>query len=247
MAPRSGQLALALKPRFGWGGARPGAGRKRAGRGRVPHRARAPISSRHPVHVTLRLERGIESLRTKRAYRIVRRAMAEGRDRFGFRLVHYSVQRDHLHLIVETKDERALSRGIKGLQVRVARRLNTLLARTGRVFGDRYHARALETPREVRSGLAYVLLNARKHARQSGRPLRSERADPCSSAVYFDGWKRPIRCAVERRDPPPVEPPRTWLLRIGWRRRGLISPAEVPGARSHPRRDFGGERELSET
>jgi len=95
----------------------------------------------------------------------VRKALAEGKQHFGFSLVHFSVQRDHLHLIAEASDRRALSRGIQGLSIRVARAVNRQLARKGRLFSDRYHARALKTPREVRFALRYVLLNARKHTR----------------------------------------------------------------------------------
>jgi REP element-mobilizing transposase RayT len=154
--------------------------------------------------------------------------MAEGCDRSGFRLIHFSVQPNHLHLIVEAADAIALSRGIKGLEVRIARRLNALLRRKGRFFSDRYHARALRTPREVRAAIAYVLLNLRKHAHQSGRKLSSDRADPLSSAIYFDGWRHPIICILKREDPPPVTQAETWLLREGWKRHGLIAASEIP-------------------
>ena len=201
----SAQLSLELKPRYGWGGARPGAGRKPTGKAGVPHR-----------------------LRTKKAFGVICRVLQEASDRFGAWIVHFSVQGNHMHLIAEANDERALSRSIKGLQVRIARGLNVLFGRSGRVFKDRYHTRALKTPGEVRHGIAYVILNARKHTKQSGRALTSELADPCSSAIYFDGWEEPIRCVAEPTSPPPVAAPRTWLLRVGWRRRGLISAREIP-------------------
>ena len=97
-------------------------------------------------------------------FRSVRRALAGARDRFGFRLVHFSVQRDHLHLLAEAHDRRALGRGMQGLAIRVAKAVNRRLDRHGKVFGDRYHAHALRTPRETRSALRYVLSNIRKHA-----------------------------------------------------------------------------------
>jgi len=228
MKRRSPQLALGLKPRFGWGGARKGAGRKPTGTAGVPHRARERVLSRHPSHVTLRVLRGLPSLRTQRCFARVRQAMVQGCDRSGFRLIHFSVQTNHLHLIVEAADEVALSRGIKGLEVRIARRLNALIRRKGRFFSDRYHARALTTPREVRAAIAYVLLNSRKHAHQSGKKLSSDRADPLSSAIYFDGWRDPITCIAHREDPSPVTKAETWLLREGWKRHGLISVSEIP-------------------
>jgi REP element-mobilizing transposase RayT len=103
-------------------------------------------------------------LREHSLFVLVRQALAAGKRRFGFSLVHFSVQRDHLHLIAEASDGRALSRGVQGLAIRIARAVNRQLARKGRLFADRYHARALKTPREVRFALRYVLLNVRKHA-----------------------------------------------------------------------------------
>jgi REP element-mobilizing transposase RayT len=85
----------------------------------------------------LRVRRGLPSLRAHALFGRVRRALAQGRERFGFRLVHFSVQRDHLHLLVEAGDRRALSRGVQGLSVRIARAANGELGRKGRVFADR--------------------------------------------------------------------------------------------------------------
>lgn len=195
------------------GGARQGAGRKRRGaRANVAHRARERQVGRHPVHVTVRMERGLESLRSRRAFRVVRGALFEGCNRFGMRLVHFAVLANHVHLICEADDERALSRGMKGLGVRLARSLNRLWARSGRVVADRFHSRALRTPREVRNALGYLLNNARRH----GDVLSG--VDPCSSGTWFDGWKS--ICTSGARGPLPEA--RTWLLRIGWRRHGPI-------------------------
>jgi putative transposase len=155
------QLGFQFRTR---GGARKGAGRPANGeRAGVSHLRRPPLSFRHPVHVTLRVARGIQNLRGSALFRTVRNALAKAKERFALRLIHFSVQRDHLHLIVEASDRRALSRGIQGLSIRVARALNHRLHRRGKVFADRYHARALKTPRETGSALRYVLLNARKH------------------------------------------------------------------------------------
>jgi hypothetical protein len=144
--------------------------------------------------------------------------------------VHYSVQAHHLHLVVEAQSAQALGAGIKGLSVRIAKRLNATLGRTGRVFAERYFARILKTPRQTRAALAYVLLNARRHDAQRGRVRAAGWVDPCSSGRFFDGWRD-----LQMRPPPDEEPcvcaPRTWLLATGWRRRGLIRVDEVPGER----------------
>ena len=206
-----------------WGGPRPGAGRQPKGeRSGAPHAPRAPLASRHPVHVTVRLCKGLPSLRRKQPYLALLRCFCAGRERFGFRLIEYSVQSNHLHLIAEAKDRRALSRGMQGLLVRIARALNRLWARCGRVFADRYHDRILRTPREVRNALAYVLHNARRHGIFGPTP------DPYSSGRWFDGWRARFErmiAGIER----PVARARTWLLTIGWRRHRRIGLEEVPG------------------
>jgi putative transposase len=147
-----------------WGGRRKGAGRKpvRARPG-VAHRRRPILKARFPVHVTWRMKEGVWNLRSRRCFTALERAFYSGADRFGFKLVHYSVQGNHVHLLVEAKDERALSRGMNGLGVRVAKRLNRVMRRGGKVLDDRYHAHILRTPPEVRRARAYLLQNARRH------------------------------------------------------------------------------------
>src|SRR5882672_3801717 len=170
---RNGQRELAFRSR---GGARRGAGRKPKGpRAGVSHRTRPVRAARHPVHVTARIRAGLPSLRREATRALLELALARGADRFGFRLVEYSIQSNHLHLIAEVRDRRALSRGMQGLLVRITRALNKSWGRKGSVFADRYHARALCTPREARNALVYVFHNARHHgARVAG-------VDPFSS------------------------------------------------------------------
>ncbi len=206
-----------------WGGKRKGAGRKPKGeRAGVLHAKRPALAARFPVHVTLKLERGLPSLRQGSAFVVVKQAFARATERFGFRLVHYSVQTNHVHLLVEAEDEQALSRGMKGLGVRIVRSLNVLWRRAGQVLADRYHAHILRTPREVRNALRYVLTNAHKHG------LRiAEGIDPFSSGEKFDGWRGKRQISAESR-PGLFGRARTWLLRIGWRRHGLLRWNEFP-------------------
>ena len=149
---------------------RPGAGRPpKAGSG-VPHLRRERLPSRCPTHVTAKLVR-LPSLRRRDCFRVIRRALAAGNQRAGFRVVEFSVQSNHIHMLCEATGRDALARGLQGLFSRMARALNRHLGRTGRVFADRYHDRTLRSPREVRNALAYVLNNFRRHAFQRGRKL----------------------------------------------------------------------------
>ena len=92
--------------------------------------------------------------------------------------------------------------------------------------------RILRTPREVRNALAYVLLNARKHWAQRFGQAPPVRLDEASSGRWFDGWRREARCGAPPAPDDAIEvaPARTWLLSRGWRRHGLVDPAEVPAA-----------------
>ncbi len=201
------------------GGRRPGAGRKPSGpRAGLPHRARPKHSASHPVHVTMRAREGLPSLRGDvLLQKALREAIAHGH-KSSFRVIHFSIQSNHLHLIVEASDTQSLSRGMQALGIRMVHAVHRALGTVGRVFSDRYHAHELATPRETRNALLYVLQNWAKHGR--GRDY-----DPASSALSFDGWSVP---PPPRDEPQIVARPRTWLVTVGWRRHGLLRPGEQP-------------------
>jgi len=202
-----------------WGGRRPGTGRKPAsGRRSVPHRSRPVHEPRHPVHVTMRLCEGLPSLRSERVFVAMKRAFASASNH-GFRVLHFSVQNDHVHLLVEADGPPRLSSGMRGLAIRTAKAINRTVCRHGPVWADRFHARALSTPREVRNALVYVLQNWKKH--ETG----AVGIDPRSSGAWFVGWRDVLPCVRERS---PVAAARTWVLRCGWWRHGRISHADGP-------------------
>jgi len=203
----------------GRGGWRRGAGRKPKGaEPGMPHRRKGPLKARFPVLVTARVGRGLASLRSRGEQAVLAGAFESGCERFGFRLVQYAVLGNHLHFVVEAGGRRSLFRGLVGLLTRIAKRLNKWWGRRGQVFPDRFHERILETPREVRNVLRYVLRNAAGH----GYAVPRERPDRCSSGEWFDGWRH---YAASFPAPAPVARARTWLLALGWRRHGLIELA----------------------
>jgi putative transposase len=215
-----------------WGGRRLGAGRKRLSpRPNVAHRARPRHVAAHPVHVTLRSL--FRPLRSEHVFPTVAVAVgtAARRRPEAFRVLHFSVQWDHVHLVVEASDERALSSGIQSIAIRIARYVNQLVGRHGRFWADRWHGRALTSPRAVRNALVYVLANFRKHAR--GRLAAG--VDAFSSAVHFDGWRGPST-PLARAGPAlhamarwvMVSKSETWLGRSGWKRHGLVRTDETP-------------------
>jgi hypothetical protein len=200
----------------------------------MPHRSRERFK-RLPAHVTLRMRDDVPSLRSVPIVREIERTFAVGCARPGFRLAHYSLQDSHAHLIVEATDREALGRGMKALAARLARAVNRVARRAGPVLAERYHLSLLPTPAQVRNALRYVLLNAHRHAAKARDAIATRvRLDPASSGRWFDGWKRRVPSADDQEPPvssrpPSVARPRTWLLAVGWRRHGLIDPADIPG------------------
>jgi len=155
------------------------------------------------------------------------------------RIIHFSVQVNHIHLMVEADDRRSLTLGVRGFSIRAARALNRRLGRRGAVWGDRYYARPLKSPRQVRHGLVYVLMNFKKHI------PRARGLDPCSSAPWFDGFLAGNRLVSSEKSP--VELPRTWLAAVGWRRYGLIQLHEAPEGATPPAAgtDYGPNQDLA--
>jgi hypothetical protein len=173
-----------------WGGAREGAGRPRihADDG-AAHRRRKRLDGRRvPVHVTLRVRPHVSGLR--RSFRVIQGALRGAQGRFETTLVHFSVQGNHVHLIVESSDERRLASAMKGLSIRIAKAMNRTMGSSGPVMEDRYHTHYLATPREAKNALRYVLTNHLKHFGGA------RRVDPCSSLA----------------NPELTAAPRTWML-----------------------------------
>src|SRR3954471_14058285 len=162
------QLALSLPH---WGGKRDGAGRKPKGElAGVSHAQRPKFGAHRPVHVTMRLRAGVGFLRGYSRKRAIEDALRAAKERFGMRVVCYSIQGMHLHVIVETDEPLALSRAVQGLAIRIARALNRVGGRKGKVFAERFHAHVLEALREVRNAIRYVLENFRHHLREDVAP-----------------------------------------------------------------------------
>ena len=211
------QLSLESAIKYtGRGGPRPGAGRPR-GRKTVSHDKRPDFASRYPQHVTLRALEGTPSLARDWLMKTIRRAIRDSH-KGSFRIIEFNVLGNHLHLICEAGGAVALARGVQGFTVRLVRRLNKLLKRTGKYFANRYHARSLTSPRDVRNTLRYVLCNRKHHAAEK----RFDRfwIDPYSSGTWFSGWAAPVRSQRDlAREPKPTADATVWLLTTGWKAR----------------------------
>jgi REP element-mobilizing transposase RayT len=227
------------------GGKRKGAGRPPKGpRSSEKHKRRPKVDARNPLHITLRAVAGLGSLRKRDVFHAIGDATVAVLKHEDFHIVHLSIQSNHVHLIVEAASKKALSRGMKAFQISAAKRINRALRlrtgkrRKGQVFADRYNARALTSPRAVRHALCYVLNNWRHHDEDQRNKTRDWKVDPYSSAIAFPDWKEREESPILYRPPPTylglvTWRARTWLLREGWKRHGLISIHEVPG---EPRR-----------
>jgi len=248
--PRKRHVQLEL-PRADKNGQRRGG--KRTGAGRPTNRERP--SERHerreafkasePVHVVIRAVAAVGALRGFVTYYALRTAMVTTFKRTDFRIVHISIQREHVHLIIEAASRLALARGMQAFEISAAKHLNASIsqrtgkARRGAVFPDRYHVEILRSPRQTRRAVAYVVNNWRHHGESQLQLAAGWKIDPFSSAPSFDGFSDVDARTIEwpaRYVPLPVWEPRTWLLSVGWRKHGLVRTTEVPGRASRARR-----------
>jgi REP element-mobilizing transposase RayT len=247
-SPRRSRVKHVQQELFRHGGKRKGAGRppkgKRAG---APHKMRPTLKGRFPVHVVLRVLPELGNLRRRTIYKAIRWATVVAAKRDTFRIVHVSIQREHVHLLVEAENKTALSRGMQTFEISAAKQINATIKdasggrRRGQVFEDRYHEEIIETPRQARHALAYVLNNWRKHREDRSGLASTWKVDPFSTGVLFGGWKELEASQVmwkwrETYQPMIVWWPKTWILSEGWRRYGLIGTDEVPSARRVPAR-----------
>jgi REP-associated tyrosine transposase len=202
----------------------------------MPHDTRAKVDPRYPLQVTIRAAPGLPSLRSWRVFGALRRAIGRASvDRF--RVIHFSIQQDHGHFIVEGDEARRARGGMHGLAIRMALAVNRALGRKGKVVGDRYHVRPLTSPRQMRTSMVYVLLNFRKHLHAPAG------IDPRSSGPHFSGWHRDAR--LDSADvastsvavgPAATVAATTWMATFGWQRAGgLLKLEERPAASPLPR------------
>jgi REP element-mobilizing transposase RayT len=228
---------------FRRGSKRKGAGRKPKGiRAGSPHQARPTIKPYHALHVVMRVVPAVGSLRRRSLYEAMRDATITAALRERFRIVHISIQRTHVHMLIEAESKLALARGMQGFQISAARHINTALGidryrrRRGPVFADRYHVEVITSPKRARHALSYVLNNWRKHREDQQGLASTWLVDPFSSGISFPDWKEledkdlmwPIR---ETYDPLVVYRPGTWLLQEAWKLHGSISARDVPSKR----------------
>ncbi len=195
----------------------------------------------HALHVVLRVVPEVGSLRRRDLYRAIRAASVVAAVRARIRIVHVSIQRTHVHLLVEAENKIALGRGMQGLQISAARNINTALARDGErrvgaVFVDRYYLVVIRSPTQARHALSYILNNWRKHVEDRSGVLSAWLVDPFSSGCLFADWQEFSDNDVlwelpSTYEPLIVVPPQSWLLREGWKLAGTISAREVPSKR----------------
>ena len=220
-------MAGTISPTTKHGGKRANAGRKKSEAFKYDpsHATRPELSFKHPLHVMLRTLASVPRLRQRDGYEAIRAALLHFVDGASFRIVHISIQGNHLHLVAEAANKDALRRGMQSLAIRAARALNAAFEREGKVFAFRYHAKQIKTALYARNVLSYVLNNWRRHGadrREEGMPF-----DRFSSAWAFEGWAKRTR---DRDDYGlPVSSPRTQLLIFDWELYGLIDPFERPG------------------
>ena len=208
---------LSFKKLSGWGGKRKGAGRKNR-TNQVAHAPRAKVSRKNPMHITMRMRKGVVNLRSHGIFKEFKRALKEAK-RFGLNVNQFSLQGNHLHLIVEAQSNAFLASGMKSFGSRFAKAVLRASGQKGAAFAGRYHLHILKSPREAKNALKYVLLNQAKHLGVV------EHIDSFSSGYFFKEWHKLVKVRSwitaqlsesRRRDFSHLSPAKSWLLREGW-------------------------------
>jgi hypothetical protein len=150
----SKQMSLNLN-RGTWGGRRTKCGRKRIHSRGVSHRTRESVNSKRPLHVNFKYR---VSIRNKEVLKILKRALINSGAK-GLRILHYSVQSNHMHFILEADNNKILETGMRSLTVTIAKGI-----KKGKVQLERYHLHVLKTIRETKNAISYVLFNEQKHS-----------------------------------------------------------------------------------
>jgi len=148
----------------------------------------------HPLHVVMRVAPDVRSLRRRKMYKAIREATITAAMRERFRIVHVSLQRSHVHMLVEAEHKAALARGMQGFEISAARNINTALGdgvrrRRGKVFADRYHVEVIRSPTQARHAIRYVLGNWRRHGEDREGLPSTWLVDPFSTAILFPEWQ----------------------------------------------------------
>jgi len=217
-------IQLDLFTNRGRGGKRTGAGRPRSKGSLLRHQTRPEFKVSQPLHVNVKLIKGLPTLRAKNKFKLIKRGILKARER-GLRIIHFSIQSNHIHLLIESENKRELGRGMQSFCISLAKSLNGFLKRQGKVFVERYHLHILKTPTEVRNALRYIFMNFAKHTRTP------HRFDAYSSLICFPdkiklGLARVNTYALfkgklRRREFKEemnllIAPAESWFLKIGW-------------------------------
>lgn len=149
------------------------------------------------------MRKGAWNLRSQRCFQPIVRALRKVHLRGDFRVVHFSVMGNHLHLVVEANNRRAMTNGMRALLIRIAKRLNAVMGRRGRLYQDRFHERILRSRTAVQNVVRYVLENHRKHY---GGPANSRAPAGGEGRWAID----PFSSANVALDHPTAGPP--WVL-----------------------------------
>jgi hypothetical protein len=136
------------------GGRRPNAGRKRRLSRGIAHEPREKVRTQIPLQVNFKYKL---SVKNKEGLKALHKAIRNARSH-GLKIMHYSLQHNHVHLIIEATNNKLLTKGMRSLTITLAKAINK-----GRIQIQRYHLHVLKTIRERKNAVHYVLLNEKKH------------------------------------------------------------------------------------
>ncbi len=177
-------------------------------------------ADKKPLHLTLKIKNKKWNLRCADVAAAFKASAIKAQS-CGLHILHYAVLRDHIHLLVEARDNNGLTRGMRSFGSSFGKAFRKIVGGKGAVLAGRFHLNVITNPTQMRNTLIYVLQNFARHSDLI------KHIDRYSSATYFSGWKPllrgklgPVLASLRR---PPSLPdhlckPRSWLAREGWMR-----------------------------
>jgi REP element-mobilizing transposase RayT len=175
-----------------------GAGRKAIHDKGIRHIEREVIKKDTVLHLTLKIEKNKANLKNKSILKALQQSIKKAR-LLGLKVIQYTLEYDHVHLLVESSDKISLGKGMQSLGISFSKKINKIKKQNGKVFKTRYHFRKLSTPREIKNVLNYILGNGVKHKESSSivSPFNSLSVITAFDKLY-PGFERMIEETIQK-------------------------------------------------
>lgn len=172
-----------------------GAGRPAIHDRGIRHIARDKVTKHTSLHLTIKIERLKAGLRNKDVLKQLHDSIKKAR-KIGLRVIHYTLEFDHVHLLVEVDSNQQLAKGMQSFGISFSKGINKIKAQVGKVFKTRYHFRKLKSPNEIKNVIFYILGNSLKHKKDFS--ILSPYNTAITASALFPGFELGIEETITK-------------------------------------------------